>query len=146
MRRFLVNLKTVASSQSNITNLALGCEMWENGPVATIETKPPYQTRWFLNLDAVLSVSVWAPSDQDLPADVEGSIQILLVDQPMDQGYLQMVAGHIGLDLWKMDPMFQQFLQVTTGRHPEQPEDGCLDTQLDLVLSGELPLSRSGVN
>lgn len=53
MRRFLLNRTARTPEQTGEGVVAVGCEMWEGGPVALILTVPPNHPVWYVNIHAL---------------------------------------------------------------------------------------------
>lgn len=111
MRRFLINRKTVTMNGSEIVNLGFGCEMWDQGPVAVIETLPPYQARWFLNLDAIKRARFYLPHTGLLAAEQRMQIDLLMVDE-QEANYWTMLASKFGLSTEAITPCIETGLPM----------------------------------
>jgi len=112
MRRFLINRKTVTVEGSEIINLGFGCEMWDQGPVAVIETLPPYQARWFLNLDAMKMARFYLPHTGQLALGQRMQIDLLMVDE-QEVNYWTMLASKFGVSTEAITPCIETTLPLT---------------------------------
>ncbi len=146
MRRFLINCKTVTVSGSDIVNLGFGCEMWDQGPVAVIETLPPYQARWFLNLEALKKARFYLPHSGDLAEGQRSQIDLLMVDEH-EVNYWSMLAAKFGITTEAITPTIETCLplpaSITNVGLPEL-KDTRLFHQAALMAQREAPLSSNG--
>ncbi len=146
MRRFLINRKTVTVSGPEIVNLGFGCEMWDQGPVAVIETLPPYQARWFLNLDALKKARLYLPRTGELAEGQRSQIDLLMVDEH-EMNYWSMLASKFGISTEVITPAIETCLplpaSITNAGLPE-PKDTRLFHQAALMVQREAPLSSNG--
>lgn len=111
MRRFLINRKTVTVEGPEIINLGFGCEMWDQGPVAVIETLPPYQARWFLNLDAMKKSRFYFPHTGQLALGQRLQIDLLMVDE-QEVNYWTMLASKFGVSTEAITPCIETNLPL----------------------------------
>lgn len=146
MRRFLINRKTATSGDSEIVNLGFGCEMWDQGPVAVVETVPPYQARWFPNLDALKITRIYLPHTGPLAEGQKMQIDLLMVDE-QDVNYWTMLASMFGISTEAISPAIVSSLTGAAGvstMNAHEPNDARLLYQAALMASLETPLSGSG--
>lgn len=147
MRRFLINRKAVTMNGSEIVNLGFGCEMWDQGPVAVIETLPPYQARWFLNLDAVRRARFYLPCTGQLAAGQRMQIDLLMVDE-QEVNYWTMLASKFGVSTEAITPLIETGLplpaSIPNAGIPEQIDPRLFLHQAALIAPREATLSGKG--
>jgi hypothetical protein len=151
MRRFLINRKTVTAGAPEIINLGFGCEMWDQGPVAVVDTVPPYQARWFLNLDSLKKARFYLPRTGELVEGQWASIDLLMVDD-QELNYWTMLASKFGVSTEEIAPALELFLSFsaninlsasnTTGSTSER-KDPCLVSKPALMKNIDMPLVHS---
>lgn len=147
MRRFLINRKTVTAGTPEIVNLGFGCEMWDQGPVAVVDTVPPYQARWFLNLDSLKKARFYLPRTGELVEGQWASIDLLMVDD-QELNYWIMLTSKFGVSTEAITPALESFLSFSTiighstGIASER-KDPCLVSKPALMKNIDMPLVRS---
>lgn len=123
MRRFLINRIVVQQGERDIRNLGFGCEMWETGPVATIETLPPFRTRWFMSMDNVKDLRVWRDARPDLFEGSLARIDIYLVDE-REEVYWQHQMMMFHVDVSSLDPKVLSFIDYPLPNESSNAEQG----------------------
>lgn len=148
MRRFLINRKTVTKGATEIVNLGFGCEMWDQGPVSVVDTLPPYQARWFLNLDNMKKARCYLPHNGERAEIQRESIDLLMVDE-LEINYWTMLASKFGVSTEEIIPALESFslssvnISLPTGSTAEitsERKDGCLVPKPRLRKNMEKPL------
>ena len=146
MRRFLINRKTVTMNGSEIVNLGFGCEMWDQGPVAVMETLPPYQARWFLNLDAIKRARFYLPHTGPLAVGQQMQIDLLMVDE-QEANYWTMLASKFGVSTEAITPLIETGLPIPASISNAgmlEQMDTRLFHQAVLIAARETTLSGKG--
>ncbi len=147
MRRFLINCKTATAGGPEIINLGFGCEMWDQGPVAVIETLPPYQARWFLNLDALKKARFYLPHSGDLAEGQRSQIDLLMVDEH-EVNYWSMLASKFGISTEAITPAIETCEPLPASlpnASVVEQRDARLYHQAAPIIHRETALSSNGV-